>query len=110
MLRVIRVDPTRHRLGLSLRQVDFQEDLDDDEPDGPDQPVDAGGPSADTSLTPIDEEAPLTPRVEDRAEVGRGDVPGAAASSESVGAPAATDSEGDAEQAARRSEAGVAET
>ena len=42
MLRVIRVDPTRHRLGLSLRQVEFQEDLDEDGPDGPDQPVDAG--------------------------------------------------------------------
>jgi small subunit ribosomal protein S1 len=110
MLRVIRVDPTRHRLGLSLRQVDFQEDLDDDEPDGPDAPVGAGGPTADASLTPIDEEAPLTPRVEDRAEVGLGDVPGAAASSEAVGAPAVTDSEGDAEGAARRSEAGVAET
>lgn len=109
MLKVIRVDPSRHRLGLSLRQVEFQEDLDEDGPDRPDQPVDAGGPTGDASLVPIDEEAPVTPRDEDRAEVDQVDQPGAATSAEAVDESATIPPGGDAEEAAGRSQAGVAE-
>jgi small subunit ribosomal protein S1 len=77
-LRVIKVDPTRHRLGLSLRQADYQEDLDEgDEPDHPAEPIGPSGPpvgeavedepvaSLESGVEPKDEdravEAPSTP-------------------------------------------------
>jgi small subunit ribosomal protein S1 len=45
-LRVIKVDPSRHRLGLSLRQADFQEDVEDDGGhDGSERPDEQVGPS-----------------------------------------------------------------
>src|SRR5207237_3801849 len=44
-LRVIKVDPARHRLGLSLRQVDYQEDVDQGG-EGPSQPDESPGPSS----------------------------------------------------------------
>jgi small subunit ribosomal protein S1 len=53
-LRVIRVDPARHRLGLSLRQVEYQEDLDE----GAESPA-AADPAvgAEPALAPSDSAA-----------------------------------------------------
>jgi len=103
------VDPTRHRLGLSLRQVEFQEDLDEDEDgsDAPDLPISADEPEAAASLPPIgDEEAPLTVREEDRAEVEQADESVAVAEAEE---PTAAPPEEQADDAPGRSQASVAE-
>lgn len=71
-LRVIKVDPARHRLGLSLRQVDYQEDLEDDRqgPGTPDEPPAPNGPTGSTDVDATvlsDPEVGITPKQEDRA-------------------------------------------
>jgi len=102
-LRVIKVDPTRHRLGLSLRQVEYQEDFDqaDEELNSPEQPVDSQGPAVavglDSSATNEDE-ARLTPTHVDRASEEHQKV-------ESVAPP-----NGEAAQVRERHEAGIAES
>jgi len=106
---VIRVDPTRHRLGLSLRQVEFQEDLDEDEdaPAAPELPIGADEPEVTAGLPPLgDDDAPLTAREEDRAEVEQADEPVAVAEAEE---PTAAPPEEEADDAIGRSQAGVAE-
>ena len=68
-LRVIKIDPARHRLGLSLRQADFQEedsgDGGADEPPAPDGPSDEAGPEPALVAEP---EGTVAPRAEDQAE------------------------------------------
>lgn len=69
-LKVIRVDPARHRLGLSLRQADYQEDFDEDDegPGASDEPVAPTGPSGTAApiLSDSEEEQTVTPKPEDR--------------------------------------------
>jgi small subunit ribosomal protein S1 len=70
-LRVIRVDPARHRLGLSLRQADFQEDFDQDDqgPGRTDEPEQPHGPTGEAVPSPAEleaDEATVSPKVEDR--------------------------------------------
>jgi small subunit ribosomal protein S1 len=72
-LRVIKVDPTRRRLGLSLRQVDYQEDLEQEErePGAPDQSSMLDGPGAGSSFEsaePGDTEERIAPREMDLAD------------------------------------------
>jgi small subunit ribosomal protein S1 len=72
-LRVIKVDPTRRRLGLSLRQVDYQEDLEQEErePGAPDQSSMLDGPGAGSSFESAEPgytEERIAPREMDLAE------------------------------------------
>jgi small subunit ribosomal protein S1 len=98
-LRVIKVDAARHRLGLSLRQVDYQEDPDQGG-EGPSQPAESPGPSGDLALEPAaltDSDAPVAPKPADRAaEPSLAENPEPAASTEPAAGP-------------QRREAGVAE-
>ena len=70
-LRVIKVDPARHRLGLSLRQADYQEDVDEGDT-GTDRPGDVPGPLPEgqvgSEVGAPDAEASVSPRAEDRAD------------------------------------------
>lgn len=102
-LRVIKIDPARHRLGLSLRQSDYEEDADGggpDEPSAPEGPTGEIGPETTTGASP----ETLAPRAEDRAEP-ESEVE--APAEEGGGAPAAADA---ADSVAERHEAGVAES
>jgi small subunit ribosomal protein S1 len=74
-LRVIRVDPARHRLGLSLRQADFQEDVDQDDqgPGRTDEPEQPHGPTGAAVPSPSEleaDEATVSPKAEDRGPEG----------------------------------------
>lgn len=72
-LKVIKIDPTRHRLGLSLRQVDFQEEgLDEsnggpDEPGRPSEPAGPHGGQRAVADRGADFESGIVPKEEDRA-------------------------------------------
>lgn len=72
-LKVIKIDPTRHRLGLSLRQVDFQEEgLDEtnggpDEPGRPSEPAGPQGSQGVVADSGAELESGIVPKEEDRA-------------------------------------------
>ena len=98
-LRVIKVDPARHRLGLSLRQADYQEDPDQGGA-GPSRPDESPGPSGDLAPEPAvieDAGAPIAPKAADRAA-----EPSPAENPEPV-------ANGGAAAGSQRREAGVAE-
>jgi small subunit ribosomal protein S1 len=72
-LRVIKVDPSRRRLGLSLRQVDYQEELDqaDPEPGAADESTMLDGPGAGPTFESADlghTDERIAPKEVDRAE------------------------------------------
>ena len=105
-LRVIKIDPARHRLGLSLRQADYQEDLDEgstDEPPGPEGPSGEAGPEP---AAAADVDSTVAPKAEDRAETEQPAEEGAP--TDGTAAQVAP-IDGTAEQVAARSEASVAE-
>ena len=100
-LKVIRVDPARHRLGLSLRQADYQEDFDEDDegPAASDEPVAPTGPSGTAApiLEDSEEEQTVTPKPEDRGPEAE------------QGGETSTALNGEAESVPERREASIAE-
>jgi small subunit ribosomal protein S1 len=93
-LRVIKIDPARHRLGLSLKQVDYQEDVQEALSN-----TDAAVPASPfEAVTPQTSEARVTPKEADQVVH---EVP-------QEGLEASGN--GEAEQVPERREAGVAES